>query len=152
MNREFKSLISERNQLRRNLNAATRPAHLQKPKQVAEKTAEAKRTAWVVVKSLSRPPSQESNKALKYNKREYALDKAKATAFVVEYARMSGCKTDKSIKKTIRRLRRDTRRLQGSPRQLLECPFTLDELRRALHQLKPGKAASPDGIALEVLK
>ena len=57
-----------------------------------------------------------------------------------------------SSRKTIRGLRRDTRRLQSSLQQSLECPFTLDELRRALHQLKPRKAAGPDGIAPEMLK
>ena len=65
---------------------------------------------------------------------------------------MSGCKTDKSSRKTIRRLRKDTRRLEGSLRQPLDCPFTLDELHQALHQLKPGKAAGPEGIAPEMLK
>ena len=158
MNGELKSLIRKRNRLRRNLNAATRPAYLQKRK-VAEKTAEAKRTAWhrhlqkileaknskqawTVVKSLSSPPSQESNKALKYN-HEYALDKAKATAFVVEHARVSGRKIDKSSGKTIRGPRRDNRRLQRSSQQSLECPFALDELRRALYQLKPKKRCWP---------
>ena len=41
MNGELKSLIRERNRLRQDLNAATRPDYVQKRKEVAEKTAEA---------------------------------------------------------------------------------------------------------------
>ena len=105
-----------------------------------------------MVKSLSSLLSQKSKRALKYSNREYASNKAKATAFVVEYAKVSGCKSDNMSKRTVRGLQRDARRLQGSPRQPLEFPFTLDELRRALHQLKPGKASVLDGIDPKMLK
>ena len=79
-------------------------------------------------------------------------DKAKASAFIQEYATVSGRKSDRSSRRAVRELRSGVRRLLGSPRQELEQAFTPEELAAALKTIKAGKAGGPDGVAPDLLK
>ena len=79
-------------------------------------------------------------------------DKAKASAFIQEYATVSGRKSDRSSRRAVRELRSGVRRLLASPRQELEQTFTPEELTAALKTVKAGKAGGPDGVAPDLLK
>ena len=98
MNAELKTLIQERNRLRRDM-GANREAWVTKTREVLEKTQEAKRNtwrahleevtrtkdakkAWAVVKSLNGSARAQDGQALLYKGREYVSDKAKASAFI----------------------------------------------------------------------
>ena len=91
-------------------------------------------------------------KTLVYKGREYVSDKAKTSAFIQEYATVSGRKSDWSSRKAVRELRSGVHRLLGSPRQELEQAFTPEELAAALKTIKAGKAGGPDGVAPDLLK
>ena len=102
-----------------------------------EKTQEAKRStwrahleevtrtkddkkAWAVVKSLNGSARAQDGKTLVYKGREYVSDKAKASAFIQDYATVSGRKSDRSSRRAVRELRSGVRRLLVSARQELE--------------------------------
>ena len=102
MNAELKTLIQDRNRLRRDM-GANREAWVAKTREVLEKTQEAKRNtwrahleevtrtkdakkAWAVVKSLNGSARAQDGQALVYKGREYVSDKAKASTFIQEYA------------------------------------------------------------------
>ena len=78
-------------------------------------------------------------------------DKAKASAFIQEYATVSGRKSDRSSRRAVRELRTGVRRLLGSPRQELMQAFTPEDLATALKTVKAGKASGPDGVAPDLL-
>ena len=168
MNAELRTLIQERNRLRRDMGANT-DAWVAKTREVLEKTQEAKRNtwrahleevtrtkdakkAWAVVKSLNGSARPQDGKTLVYKGHEYVSDKAKASAFIQEYATVSGRKSDRSSRRAVRELRNGVRRLLGSPRQELEQAFTPEELAAALKTIKAGKAGGPDGVAPDLLK
>ena len=111
MNAELKTLMQERNRLRRDM-GANREAWVAKTREVLQKTHEAKRNtwrahlkevtrtkdakkAWAVVKSLNGSARAKDGKTLVYKGREYVSDKAKAPAFIQEYATVSGRKSDR---------------------------------------------------------
>ena len=92
MNAELKTLIQERNRLRRNM-GSNRDAWVAKTREVIEKTQEAKRNtwrahleevtrtkdakkAWAVVKSLNGSARVQNGETLDYKVREYVIDKA----------------------------------------------------------------------------
>ena len=144
-------------------------AWVAKTRKVLKKTQEAKRNtwrahleevtctkdakkAWAVVKSLNGSARAQDWKTLVYKGSEYVRDKAKASAFVQEYATVSGRKSDRSSRRAVRELRSGVRRLLGSPRQELEQAFTPEELATALKTVKAGKAGGPDGVAPDLLK
>ena len=102
-------------------------AHLEE----VTRTKDAKK-AWAVVKSLNGSARAHHAKTLVYKGREYVSDKAKASAFIQEYATVSGRKSDRSSRRAVRELRSGVRRLLGSPRQELEQAFTPEELAAAL--------------------
>ena len=148
MNAELKTLIQERNRLRRDM-GANRDAWVAMTREVLEKTQEAKRStwrahleevtrtkdakkAWAVVKSQCGSARAQDGKALVYKGREYVSDKAKASAFIQEYATVSGRKSDRWSRRAVRELRSGVRRLFGSPRQDLEQTFTPEKLAAAL--------------------
>ena len=110
------------------------------------------RNAWAVVKSLNGSARAQDGKTLVYKGREYVRDKAKASAFIKEYATVSGRKSDRSSRRAVQELRSGVRILLGSPRQELEQAFTPEELAAALHTVKAGKAGGPDGVAPDLLK
>ena len=110
------------------------------------RTKDAKK-AWAVVKSLNGSARAQDGKTLVYKGREYVSDKEKASAFIQEYATISGRKSDRSSRRAVRELRSSVRRLLGSPRQELEQAFTPEELATALKTIKAGKAGGPDGVA-----
>ena len=144
-------------------------AWVTKTREVLEKTQEAKRNtwrahleevtrtkdakkAWAVVKSLNWSARTQDGKTLVRKGREYVSDKAKASAFIQEYATVSGLKSDRSSRRAVRDLRSDVRRLLGSPRQELEQACTPEELAAALKTVKVGKAGGQDGVAPDLLK
>ena len=168
MNAELKALTRERNKLRRDMRN-NRQEWVKTNRLVLEKTKEARRAiwqshlssisedkdikkAWDVVKSLSGSNQSQAGKTLIYNGIEYASDTAKASAFVQEYAQISGKKSDKDTRQALRRLRRVKKGQSSSPRQEAEDNLTIAELRRAIWKTKAGKAAGPDGVAPEMLK
>ena len=106
MNADLKTLMQERNRLRRDM-GANRDAWVAKTREVLEKTQEARRNnwrahleevtrtkdakkAWAVVKSLNGAARAQDGKTLVYKGLEYVSDKAKASAFIQEYATVSG--------------------------------------------------------------
>ena len=99
------------------------------------RTKDAKK-AWAVVKSLNGSARAQDGKTLVYKGREYVSDKAKASAFIQEYATVSGRKSDRSSRRAVRELRSGVCRLLGSPRQELEQAFTPEELAAALKTVK----------------
>ena len=120
MNAELRTLIQERNRLRRDM-GANRDAWVAKTREVLEKTQEAKRNtwrahleevtrtkdakkAWAVVKSLNGSARPQDGKTQVYKGREYVSDKAKASAFIQEYATVSGRKSDRSSRSAVREL------------------------------------------------
>ena len=167
MNVELQTLIQERSGLRRDM-GSNRDAWVAKTREALEKTQEAKRNtwrahlekvtrtkgakkAWAVVKSLNGSARAQDWKTLVYKGREYVSDKAKASAFIQEYATVSGRKSDRTSRRAVRELRSGVRRLLGSPRQELEQAFNPDELAAALKTIKAGKAGGPDGVAPDLL-
>ena len=156
MNADQKTLMQERNRLRRDM-GANRHAWVAKTREVLDKTQEAKRNtwrahleevtrtkdakkAWAVVKSLNGSARAQDAKILVYKGREYVSDKAKASAFIQEHATVSGRKRDRSSSRAVRELRSGVRRLLGSPRQELEQASTPEELATALKTVNAGKA------------
>ena len=104
------------------------------------------------MKSLNGSAWAQDGKTLVYKGREYVSDKAKASAFIQEYATVSGQKSDRSRRRAVRELQSGVRRLLGSPRLELEQAFTPEELAAALKTVKAGKAGGPDGVAPDLLK
>ena len=134
-----------------------------------EKTQAAKRNTWrthleevartkdakkvrAVVKSMNESARAQDGKTPVYKGREYVSDKAKASAFIQEYATVSGRKSDRSNRRAVRELRSGVHRLLGSLRQELEQAFTPEELAAALKTVKAGKAGGPDFVAHDLLK
>ena len=166
MNAEIKTHIQERNRLRRVM-GANRDAWVAKTREVLEKTQEAKRNTWhleevtstneakktwAVVESLNGSALALDVKTLVYKGREYVSDKTKASAFIQEYATVSGRKSDRSSRRAVGELRSGVRRLLGSPRQEFEQAFTPEELAAALKTDKAGKAGGTDCVAPDLLK
>ena len=114
-------------------------------------TKDAKKT-WAVVKSLNGSARAQDGKNLVYKGREYVSDKAKASAFIQEYATASGRKSDRSSRRAVQELRSGVRRLLGSPRQELEQTFIPEELAASLKTVNAGKAGGPDGVTPDLLK
>ena len=168
MNAELRTIIQERNRLRRDM-GANRDAWVAKTREVLENTQDAKRNtwrahleevtrtkdakkAWAVVKSQNGSARGQDWKTLVYKGREYVSDNAKASAFIQEYASVSGRKSDRSSRRAVRELRSGVRGLLGSPRHELEKAFTPEELATALKTVKAGKAGGPDGVAPVLVK
>ena len=118
MNAELMTLIQERNRFRRDM-GANRDAWVAKTREVLEKTQEAKRNtwrahleevtrtkdtkkAWAVMKSLNGTARAQYGKTLVYKGRENVSDKAKASAFIQEYATVGGRKNDRSSRRDVR--------------------------------------------------
>ena len=145
MNAELKTHMQERNRLRRDM-GANRDAWVAKTREVLEKIKEAKRNTrrahldevtrtkdakkiWAVVKSLNGSVRAQEGKTLVYKGREYVSDKAKASAFIQEYATVSGRKSDRTSRRAVRELRSGVRRLLGSPFKNLSRPLPLKNWR-----------------------
>ena len=79
-------------------------------------------------------------------------DNPKASAFIQEYATVSGRKSDRSSRRAVLELWSGVRRLLGSPRQELEQAFNPEELAATLKTDKAGKAGGPDGVAPDLFK
>ena len=165
MNAELKTRMQERNRLRRDM-GANRDAWVAKTREVLEKTQEAMhntwrahleevtrtkdaKKAWAVVKSLNGSARAQDGQTIVYKGREYVSDKAKASAYIQEYATVNGRKSDRSSRRAVRELQSGVRRLLGSNRQELEQALTPVELAAALKNVKAG---GPDGVAPDLLK
>ena len=99
------------------------------------------------MRSLSGRESHTTEESLLYRGREYASDRTKASAYVQEYAKISGHKSDKDSRKAVMDLRCLTRSTHTTPMKQMEEAFTTGELQSVLSQLKAGKAAGHDGLA-----
>ena len=80
------------------------------------RTKDAKK-AWEVVKSLNGSAQAQGWKTIIYKGREYVRDKGNASAFIQEYATVSGRKNNRSSRRAVQELRSGVRRLLGAPRQ-----------------------------------
>ena len=81
-----------------------------------------------------------------------ANDRAKASAFVEEYAKISVRQSDKDYKKAVMDLRCLTRSTSTSPRLQIEEVFTPFVIQQVLSQLKAVKEEGSDGIAPNLLR
>ena len=167
MTAEIKRLRRMRNSARRDM-GRRRSEWVNICRELKEKTREAKRDtwrkhlekiseerntnrAWSVIKKLGGGKAADSgSKAMYYNGRWRTTPRAKADAFVREYAEISGRKTDRAIRREKVEVARELR--GHGPRQEIERDFSMTELRRSLRALKSGKAPGPDGIRPEHLK
>ena len=133
INAKLKSLVLERNPLRREM-GAHRDAWVTKTREVLDKDQEAKRNtlrahleevthtknvmkAWVVVKSLNGSARALVAKFLVYKGCLYVCYKAMTSAFINKYATVSARKSYRSCRRAVRELRSGVRRLLGSHRQ-----------------------------------
>ena len=73
-------------------------------------------------------------------------------AFVQEYAKISGRKSDKDSRKAVMDHRYITRSTRTTPRQQIIEAFIPGEFQQPLSRLKVGKVAGPDGIVPDLLK
>jgi ribonuclease HI len=112
-----------------------------------DKIKETKDTAraWDLVRNMRGQASESSSKVLSYRGRCCITKKAKANAFVQEYAEVSKIKGSKM-----------SRRREGEVRGKLKNwtnvtgpDFTMAEIKKAVKKLKPRKAAGRDGIRSE---
>ena len=115
------------------------------------RTKDAKK-AWADVKSQNGSARAQDGKTLVHKGYKYVSDKAKASAFIQEYATVSGRKSGRSSRRAVRELRSGVRRLLGSPRQELEQAFAPEELATAMKTIKAEKAGGQDGVAPDLLK
>ena len=115
------------------------------------RTKDAKKVQ-AVVKSVNGSARALDRKTLVCKGREYVSDKAKASAFIQEYASVSRRKSDRSSRRAVRELRCGVRRLLGSHRQEIEQAFATEELATALKTVKMGKVGGQDGEAPKLLK
>ncbi len=81
-----------------------------------------------VVKTLTGEALTLSGKTLMYQGREYCSDKAEASAFCQEYARISGRKSDKASRRLNREARREMQWHRYEPKQETEGEFNLRQL------------------------
>ena len=109
------------------------------------------RRAWSVIKKLGGGEVVDGDGgAMLYKGKGCTTPKAKADAFIREYAEISGRKTSRETRRERVEVARRMR-AQG-PRQELEQDFTMEKLRRSLRALKSGKAPRSDGLRPEHLK
>ena len=73
----------------------------------------------------------------------YTSDRAKASANVQEYAKISGRNGYDDTRKVIMDIRCPKRSTHATPSQQMEEAFTRDEYQKAHSQLKAGKASGP---------
>ncbi len=95
-------------------------------------------STWKVVKKREGEETTQSGKTLTHHGREYCSDKAKASAFCQEYARISGRKSDKACRRLNREVRREVQWHRYPTKQEIEGEFNLKEL-------EPKKSGGQDG-------
>ena len=115
------------------------------------KSKYAKQT-WSTMRTLSGKESHTTGQSSLYKGRVYASERAKASPFDQEYAKISGRKNDKESRKAFMDLRCPTRSTRTSTMQQIEEAFTPGELQLVLSQLNAGKAAGPDGVSPDLRK
>ena len=130
----------------------TREAKRKVWREQLEKIAEEKNTnrEWSVVRGLRGDVREERGKSMMYNGKWRITPAAKANAFIDQYARISGRKSNRRTRREVVTAAKHLRR-QG-PRTREEVDFTEVEIRESIRRLKNGKAAGPDGIRPEFIK
>jgi hypothetical protein len=163
---EIKRLRRERNELRRNI-AVRRDEWVEKCRELVEKTREAKRRvwrnnlerireskditeAWALVRGLSGTRKSGESKAIVYNNRRCATNKAKANAFVQEYAEVSSRKSTKGTRREAVEINNILR--QQEPREEIGEDFKYSELAAATRKIKKKKAAGPDDLSSDMVR
>jgi ribonuclease HI len=116
-----------------------------------EASRDPKRT-WRLIRGLRGDRDTESDKALLYNGRCCVTHKAKANAFIQEYATISQPLSDKEHRSVKVAVTKQLNRLQHSPLHECETPFSRAELQAAIDETPTGKAAGPDDISVEMLQ
>ena len=166
MTAEIRELRRRRNRARRDM-ANRREEWTEICRELVVKTAEAKRAtwrkqlekikeeksvsrAWGVVKQLGGGRGDGHGGAMLYEGKWRITPRAKANAFIQEYANISRSRTNKETRKERKRVAQHLRAMR--PRTEVEKDFTLQELDKAIRSLKLGKAPGPDGIRPEFLK
>ena len=111
-----------------------------------EKTAKGRDPSqlWKLHKRLAGDQTQTESSSMIYNGRRCITPKAKANAFIQEFAGVSNMKKDKQS----RAVRRSVRRLMRArgARQEIEADYTMEELGAAFKGIKKGKAGGPDNL------
>ena len=168
MNAQLKQLIQKCNKLRRD-RRTYRKQWLETNHEITRLAEESKRAtwrrhldriskskvakqAWSTVCSFYGRESHTTGKSLLYKGRVYASDRAKAFAFVQEYAKISGGKSDKDSRKVVMGLQCPKRSTHTTTKHQIEEAITHGELRQSLSQQKAGKAAGPYGIVPDLHK
>jgi len=116
-----------------------------------EKRKEAK-DMWGIVRRVKKSKSEQQREGamLMYEGRGRVTPRAKAEAFVKEYAKVSTLRIggeQRWAKKEVTK----RKRISG-PEGEESCDFTWEEVRGALDEMDGGKAAEPDGIHPRLLK
>ena len=166
MTTQIRELRRRRNRARRDL-TTRREEWTEICRELKEKTTEAKRTtwqknlekireeksvsrAWSMVKQLRGDKQEGHGGAMLYRGIWRTTPRAKANAFIQEYA---GIIAGKSDRRTRREIITVARHLRGPrPRRKVEKELTMQELERELRSLKLGNAPGPDDIRPEYLK
>jgi hypothetical protein len=168
---EIAAARRERNRLRRDM-GRNRREWVEKSREVVQLTREAKRRvwrekledikeskdtkrSWDLIGGLN--GSKTGNKdsvAIVYRDRKCASNRAKANAFVQEYAETSSKRNIGKCTKEARKVEVElTKELRVvTEGEELEADFTMGELTAALNKLKPRKAAGPDGLKSDYIK
>ena len=159
MTTQIRELRRRRNRARRNL--TTRRGEWTEICRELKKTAEAKRTtwrnnlerireeknvsrAWSMVKQLRGDKQEGHGGAMLYRGIWRTTLRAKANAYIQEYASISAGKSDRRTRRE--RIIVGTHLKGARPRREVGKELTMQELGRALRSLKLGKAPGPDEI------
>jgi ribonuclease HI/endonuclease/exonuclease/phosphatase (EEP) superfamily protein YafD len=110
------------------------------------------RMTWNVIKSIRGDAKQQEDKSIIYNGRLCISKRARANAFIHEYAKISQVKSDKEVRLCKVKVIKTTREVKNTPITKAERPFQMHELQTALHDTQVGKAAGPDEVSPEMLK
>ena len=105
---------------------------------------------WDLVKRMEGKTQQVDSKALHSRGRLCTTPKAKANAFLQEYAEVSGRRSDRRSRRTAVEV--NLRLKAPGISQEIEEPFTAEELKAAINNIKIGKAAGPDELTSDYIR
>ena len=160
MSPKVKSLVQKRNKLRKQI-STHRKEWLETCREVTAAKAEAKhenwkeivsssisdtneRGMWKLIKSLNGSPNLNSpNEAMTIKGKKVISSVKKAEAFVSHYAKVSKLKLSRPERSISRKLKRRLRSRSSTP---TVPPFTLEELKSAIANMRRRGAPGPDNI------
>jgi hypothetical protein len=162
--REIRQARRDRNNLRRDL-TRRRTEWRDKSREVSRLEKEAKSRTWRdtvdgsqgldrmwrLVKNLNGERTSKSGKAMKYRGRTCTTHKAKANAFIQEYAEFSGRRSTKETRRENVEVIRDMREREVGE-SVIEGEFTMEEFEVARKRIKNGKAGGADGLTSDYIK